>query len=77
MRPVGRAAELERRRFRAVELISEGVSRKLIARVLGVSPVSLCRWCKLAASGDLGAKPVPGRPRRVAVRQQNRDLRQG
>ena len=65
MRPTGRAEELERRRYRAVELMGGGVPRKLIARVFGVSPSSLARWCKLAEAGALGAKPVPGRPPRL------------
>jgi transposase len=61
----GTAAELERRRFRAVKLIEEGVPRKWIVRVLGVSQGALSRWCKLAASGGLQAKPHLGCPRRL------------
>ena len=65
MRPQGTVGELERRRFRAVKLIEEGVPRKWIVRVLGVSRGALSRWCKLAASGRLQAKPHSGRPRRL------------
>jgi transposase len=65
MRPIGSAEELERRRFRAVRLIQEGVPRKWIARVLGVPRGTLSRWCKLAEAGALQAKPQPGAPRRL------------
>jgi len=60
MRPIGSAEELERRRTRAVELLEEGVSGKLLARVLGVSPSSLSRWRRLADAGALEAKPNLG-----------------
>lgn len=66
MRPRGYAQELERRRFRAVELMDRGEPRKLIARILGVSPAALSRWRKLADAGALGAKPQPGAPRRLS-----------
>ena len=44
MRPKGNAEELERRRRRAVQLMREGESPTLIARILGVSRQSLYRW---------------------------------
>lgn len=66
MRPRGYAQELERRRFRAVELMDQGEPRKLIARILGVSPAALSRWRKLADAGALKAKPQPGAPRRLS-----------
>jgi transposase len=65
MRPPGNAADLERRRFRAVELMEEGVPRELLARVLGVSPGSLSRWRKLAETDMLRAKPNLGAPPRL------------
>src|SRR5262245_51800354 len=65
MRPVGSAAELERRRTRAVELLEEGVSRKLLARILDVAPSSLSRWRRLADAGALAAKPILGPKRRL------------
>jgi transposase len=65
MRPQGNAEELERRRFRAVELMEEGVPRNLLARVFGVSPTSLSRWMKLAETDSLRAKPHPGAPPRL------------
>jgi transposase len=57
---------LERRRFRAIELMEEGIPGKLIAKVFGVSPSSLSRWRKRAEAGSLGAKPIPGRPGRLS-----------
>src|SRR4051812_23082968 len=65
MRPRGSPQELERRRFRAIELMDRGEPRELIARILGVSPAALSRWRKLANSGALKAKPIPGAPRRL------------
>jgi transposase len=66
MRSRGSAEELEHRRIRAVELLEEGVSRLLLARILGVRPSSLSRWRKLAASGTLGAKPHLGPSRKLS-----------
>jgi transposase len=66
MRPSGRTEELERRRFRAVELMEEGVPRKSLARVLDVSAASLSRWRRLADSGILTAKPHVGHPRKLS-----------
>jgi transposase len=61
MRPQGAAVVLENRRRHAVELLNEGVPRKWIAKVLGVSTASLSRWQVLAKSGTLYAKPHLGR----------------
>ncbi len=62
MRPTGTAPELERRRTRAVELMNQGESPTLIARILGVCRTSLYRWKAMAqaAPRGLAAKPHPG-----------------
>jgi transposase len=61
-RPIGTATELERRRRRAVELLDQGESPSLIARILGVHETSVHRWRRLARQGrGLDAKPHPGR----------------
>jgi transposase len=61
MRPKGTAAELERRRRRAVELVEQGESPTVVARILGVRPSSLHRWRRMAQQPHgLQAKPVPG-----------------
>ena len=67
MRPKGSAEELERRRRRAVQLMREGESPTLIARILGVSRQSLYRWRDMAQAGPKGlaAKPPHGRKRRL------------
>jgi transposase len=66
MRPKGNAKELERRRFRAVELLDQGEPANVVARILGVSQAALSRWRRRAREGTLRARPVPGRPRRLS-----------
>src|SRR5690348_3164457 len=62
-RPFGTAAELERRRRRAAELIARGESRADVARILGVHLKTLGRWLRLARQpGGLDPRPHPGRP---------------
>jgi transposase len=68
MRPHGTAKKLERRRRRAVELLNLGLSLAEVARRLGTTTTSVYRWKQAAAKGGvpaLGAKPVPGRPRKL------------
>jgi transposase len=62
MRPIGTAEELERRRRRAVELMDQGVSPTVIARILGVCRSSLYRWRAMArtSSDGLAARPHSG-----------------
>lgn len=60
-RPIGTAAELERRRRRAVALVAQGEPRATVARILGVQPKTVARWLRLARQpGGLAAKPHPG-----------------
>jgi transposase len=67
MRPQGTAAELERRRRRAVELVEQGESPTVVARILGVRPASLHRWRRLARQPNgLAPKPMPGPTARLA-----------
>jgi transposase len=63
MRPPGSAAELERRRRRAVELVAGGEAPAAVGRILGVDRSSIYRWRQRAqTSADaLSAKPHPGR----------------
>jgi transposase len=70
MRPDGTAAELERRRRHAVQLVEQGESPVVVARILGVRPSSLHRWRRMARQGDsLAAKPVTGAKRRLTDSQ--------
>jgi len=56
--------ELERRRRRGVQLLSQGESAIMVARFLGVHRTSVYRWQKRAAHGPeaLAAQPHPHRP---------------
>src|SRR5690349_7033349 len=73
-RPIGTAAELERRRRRAVALVDQGESPATIARILGVHETSVHRWRRRARTvAGLAAKPHPGPTPRLAD-DQLRDL---
>ena len=70
MRSKGTAAELERRRCRAVQLVEQGESPAVVARIMGVTRSSLHRWRRMARQGQgLAAKPAPGAKRRLSDRQ--------
>lgn len=75
MRPVGSAAELERRRRRAVRLLQAGHSLSTVARMVGAAVSAVWqwreRWRRRGAAG-LQAKPTPGRPPRLTPRQRQR-----
>jgi transposase len=67
MRPEGTAAALERRRRHAVELVEQGESPAVVARILGVTRSSLHRWRRMARQGhSLSARPVAGAKRRLS-----------
>jgi|SRR5262245_14005634 len=69
-RPVGTAAELERRRYQAVRAVDLGESPEAVARVLGIARASMYRWLKLAEQPDgLAAKPHPGPAPRLSYEQ--------
>jgi transposase len=66
MRTTGTAAELERRRRRAVELVEQGEAPAVVARIVGVTRSSLHRWRRMARHGTgLAAKPATGARRRL------------
>jgi transposase len=66
MRPRGTAAELERRRCRAVELLDRGETPAVVSRILGVNRTSLHRWHRMVRQKDgLTAKPPSGAKRRL------------
>jgi transposase len=71
MRPIGTAAELERRRLRAVELVEQGESPEDVARFLGCGRSSVYTWVKLARQGPerLAAKPHAGPKPRLSAAQ--------
>src|SRR6266496_6800427 len=70
MRPKGTAAELERRRRRAVGLLERGEAPAVVARILGVKRTSLHRWRRMARqTAGLAAKPPAGAKRRLGDAQ--------
>lgn len=81
MRPIGTAAELERRRHRAVELLERGEAPAVVARILGVQATSLHRWRRMARQPDgIAAKAPSGTKLRLSDAQLgdlDRLLRQG
>lgn len=67
MRTKGTAAELERRRRRAVQLLAQGEAPAVVARILGVTRPTLHRWRRMARQDHgLDAKPVRGAKRRLS-----------
>jgi len=72
MRPNGSAEQLERRRRQAVALKDQGHGPTEIARRLGTTPQSVCRWVRRYRRGGpeaLAARPVPGRPSKLNASQ--------
>jgi transposase len=69
MRPYGSAKTLEQRRRRAIELLKRGLTMEQVCHRVGSSISSVCRWSQAVTQGGLKAlvaKPVPGRPRKLA-----------
>jgi transposase len=78
MRTIGSPAELERRRFLAVERVSEGYAAVEVADFLGVDPSSVRRWVAAFHShgaAGLATRPVPGRPPKLTTTQEKIALR--
>jgi transposase len=72
MRPQGTPAELERRRVRAVALLRDGLLPHEVAERVGVDRRSVRRWNRAhrrRGRAGLTARPVPGRPPKLTVRQ--------
>ena len=75
MRPPGSPAALEARRRRAVALLDQGRRVTEIARKIGCSHSSVVRWRETVTeegAAGLKAKPVPGCPPKLTVRQKQR-----
>jgi transposase len=71
-RPIGTPEELERRRYRAVELIRQGESVSTVARFLGVDRSSVTGWRQQADRYELpalAARPHPHRPAQLSDAQ--------
>lgn len=68
MRPYGSPKTLERRRVKATVLLMKGLSPTEVAKRVGVTVTSVCRWQHSHLEGGeeaLAAKPVPGRPTKL------------
>jgi len=75
MRPKGTAAELERRRRRAMRLLESGHSLGTVARMVGTAFSAVWRWRETVrrhGPAGLAPKPVPGRPLKLTARQRQR-----
>jgi transposase len=72
-RPFGTAAELERRRCRAVQAVDRGESPEVVASTYGVNRASVYRWLASARQPDgLAAKPNLGPTPRLSPEQHHR-----
>lgn len=72
MRTKGTPAELEARRLRAAELLSQGKGTSEVARLVGVTPSCVSKWKRtLRRRGPAGlkAKPLVGRKSRLSNMQ--------
>lgn len=68
MRPSGQPKELERRRYRAIQFLKQGLQPVDIAQRLGVDRRSVRRWkaaYRSHGAPGIQAKPAPGRPARL------------
>lgn len=75
MRPYGSPAQLEQRRFKAVELLKEGLFPGEISKRVGVDRRSVRRWkADYILKGESAIKAIPasGRPAKLNKRKKNR-----
>jgi len=72
MRPHGSPTELEQRRFRALELLRQGLEPHVVAERLGVDRRSVRRWKRAyrrKGKAGLKAQLASGRPSKLTARQ--------
>jgi transposase len=72
MRPHGSPTELEQRRFRALELLRQGLEPHVVAERLGVDRRSVRRWKRAyrrQGKAGLKAQPASGRPPKLTAGQ--------
>ena len=75
MRRKGSAKELERRRYRAIELLEDGYDAGEVARRVGVDRRSVRRWKAAHRDGGaqaLAARPASGRPPKLTPTQKEK-----
>lgn len=71
MRPTGRAAQLELRRLRAVDLLADGKSLTEVARLVEADLSSVKRW-KQGGVTALASRPNHGRPSKPTAAEKRR-----
>lgn len=74
MRPLGSAAQLEKRRRKAIALLRAGKTYREVARIMRAASSSVVRWeqaCRRDRHHGLSARPTPGRPSRLTVAQRD------
>jgi transposase len=77
MRPIGTAAELQRRRLLAIQRLQDGYSVPEVAEFLGVSERAVYQWqAAYRQHGDEGlkAQPPPPRPGKLSKAQERQVL---
>ena len=75
MRPFGTQQALERRRFKAMALLDQGLTMSEAAQRTNTTVTSVFRWKsarKRCGDKALEIKPVPGRPRKLNAKERNR-----
>jgi transposase len=75
MRPFGTSEQLARRRQRALNLLRDGQHPTQVAKQIGTTPQSVCRWRREAQQCKRRQKPRgrgPGRPSRLSATQLRR-----
>lgn len=75
MRPFGSPMVLEQRRLQAISLLNKGFAPVEVSRQVGVDRRSVRRWkaaYRRKGSQALKAKPIPGRPPKLAANQRKR-----
>lgn len=75
MRPHGSPAELETRRWRAIDLLKSGLTITEVARRVGCSHSSVILWrdtLRRYGRSSLKAKAIPGRPTKLRSAQRRK-----
>ncbi len=72
MRPFGTSQQLARRRQRALDLLQHRRSPTEIARRVGATPQSVCRWRRESQHPQRQPKRAPGCPSRLSATQLRR-----
>lgn len=75
MRPSGSAAQLEKRRRQAIQLLKAGNALSAVAAAVGASVSSVHRWYQTYLEEGLKGlrpRPTPGRPPKLSERQKKK-----